>query len=244
MQKPRLQTLKYALGILAATAALAARAGGSAFGDATLPEQIIQETTLLDQLDRQITTAESQLKQLADGFGADGLQPWQTDQIKAALTNLVNIIAQAQGVSYTAQDVAQKVTETYGDPGQRISNYSRKVADWTANTNSQIAAALKQYQLNAQDMQTQQDALRIIEVKTQSASGTKDLLQASNQIGGLMVTQIQKLQSDMQAGNQLIANRMGQQANQDTHKNDALKSWLDNDAAQADAIKNLASPAH
>jgi len=237
------QACKYALGILAVASALAARAGG-ATGEATLAEQIVQQTTLLDQLDRQITTAESQLAQLIDGFGEDGLKPWQTDQIKTALGNLVAIIAQAQGVSYTAQDVARKVTETYGDPGQRIGNYASKVADWTANTNSQIAAALRQYQLNAQDFQTQQDALRTIEIKTQSASGTKDLLQASNQIGGLMLTQIQKLQSDVQAGNQMIANRMGQQANQDAHKNDALKTWLDNDARQAEAIKNLPGATH
>lgn len=211
---------------LALAAAGAAHASGWLDG-ATLPEQIVQEVTLLESLVADMETAAHLLANLQSAFeGANAMQSWNSPAIKQALSSLVNTIAQAQGVSYTFHNVAQKVTDTYGDPNQQISNYAQQVANWTADTNSQIAAVLQQYKLNANDFQTQQDALNVIQQKSQSASGTMDLLQAGNQINGMMVTQIQKLQSDVQAGNQLIANRIGQQANQEAHSDDALKRWL------------------
>jgi P-type conjugative transfer protein TrbJ len=197
------------------------------FDGATLPEQIMQELTQLESLASEVETEAHTLANLQSAFnGANGLLPWNNPSIKQALSSLVNTIAQAQGVSYAVQNVAQQVAQTYGDPNRQIGNYAQQVAIWTADTNSQIAAVLQQYELNANDFQTQQDALATIQMKSQSASGAMDLMQAGNQISGMMVTQLQKLQSDLQAGNQLIANRIGQQANQEAHSDDALKRWL------------------
>jgi P-type conjugative transfer protein TrbJ len=197
------------------------------FDGATLPEQIVQEITLLESLTSELQTEAHALANLQSAFdGANALLPWNDPAIKQALTSLVNTISQAQGVSYTFQNVAQKVADTYGDPNRLIANLSQQVANWTADTNSQIAAVLQQYKLNANDFQTQQDALSTIQRKSQSASGAMDLMQAGTQINGMMVTQLQKLQSDVQAGNQLIANRIGQQANQEAHSDDSLKRWL------------------
>ncbi|MDR0275584.1 MAG: hypothetical protein LBI48_09650 [Burkholderiaceae bacterium] len=215
------------LGLTAIAFASAVHASG-AFDGATLPEQIIQEITLVESLASDLQREYYQLQQLQSAFsGPNAMQSWNSPATKQALTQLVNAIAQAQGVSYTFQNVAQRVTDTYGDPTKQINNYSQQVANWTADTNSQIAAVLQQYKLNANDFQTQQDALDTIQRKSQSASGTKDLMQAGNQINAMLLTQIQKLQSDVQAGNQLMANRAGQQANQEAHKDDALKLWLD-----------------
>jgi P-type conjugative transfer protein TrbJ len=187
-----------------------------------------------------------QLQQLQSAFaGANALQNWNDPAIKQSLVQLVNAIATAQGVSYTFQNVAQSVADTYGDPNRQISNYAQQVANWTADTNSQIASVLEQYKLNANDFQTQQDALNVIQQKSQTANGTKDLLQAGNQINGMLLTQIQKLQSDVQAGNQLIANRIGQESNQDAHKDDALKRWLagqDVDHLDASTIGPASAP--
>jgi P-type conjugative transfer protein TrbJ len=211
---------------LAVMATGAVHASGWVDG-ATLPEQIVQELTLVESLASQVQTELHALSNLQSAFsGASAMLPWNDPAIKQALGSLVKTIAQAQGVSYTFQNVAQSVADTYGDPGKQITNLSQQVANWTADTNSQIAAVLQQYQLNANDFQTQQDALSAIQKKSQTASGTMDLIQAGNQIGGMMVTQIQKLQSDIQAGNQLIANRIGQQANQEAHSDDAMKRWL------------------
>jgi len=219
-------SLKVPFAFLAVALAGAAHASG-AFDGATLPEQIVQEVTLLDSLASQLQTEAHLLENLQSAFqGGNAMRSWNSTQVKQSLTQLVHAIAQAQGVSYTFQNVAQRVTDTYGDPNKKITNYAQQIANWTADTNSQIAAVLQQYQLNANDFQTQQDALDTIQRKSQSASGTKDLLQAGNQLGGMMLTQIQKLQSDVQAGNQLIANRIGQAANQEAHKNDGLKRWL------------------
>jgi P-type conjugative transfer protein TrbJ len=211
---------------VALMAAGAVHASGWVDG-ATLPEQIVQEITLLESLASELQTEAHALANLQSAFsGANALLPWNDPAIKQALGSLVNTIAQAQGVSYTFQNVAQRVADTYGDPNRLMTNLSQQVANWTADTNSQIAAVLQQYQLNANDFQTQQDALSVIQRKSQSASGAMDLMQAGNQISGMMVTQLQKLQSDVQAGNQLIANRIGQQANQEAHSDDALKRWL------------------
>jgi P-type conjugative transfer protein TrbJ len=211
---------------LALMAAGAAHASGWIDG-ATLPEQIVQELTMIESLASEVQTEAHALANLQSAFsGAGGLLPWNDPAIKQALGSLVKTIAQAQGVSYTFQNVAQNVADTFGDPGKQITNLSQQVANWTADTNSQIAAVLQQYQLDAKDFETQQDALATIQQKSQSASGAMDLMQAGNQISGMMVTQIQKLQSDIQAGNQLIANRIGQQANQEAHNDDAMKRWL------------------
>ena len=200
---------------------------GAMTGDATLPEQIIQELTLTNQLTEQANTAENSFKNLTSGFsGSNALQGWQVSQITGQLTNLVNIIAKAQGVSYTAQNVAQQVKTTYGDPTQAIGNYQQQVATWTANTNSQIAQVLQQYKMNANDFQTQQQALNTIQQHSQTASGAMDLMQAGNQISGMLVTQIQKLQADVEAGNQLLANYIGQQTNMEAHRTDGLQNWL------------------
>ena len=238
--------IKFPCAALAVALAGAAHASGM-FDGATLPEQVVQEITLTESLLSELQTEAHLLANLQSAFsGADAMQGWNSPQVKQSLTQLVQTIARAQGVSYAVQNVAQRVTDTYGDPNKKITNYSQQVANWTADTNSQIAAVLQQYQLNVNDFQTQQDALATIQRKSQSASGTKDLLQAGNQLSGMLLTQIQKLQSDVQAGNQLIANRIGQASNQEAHRNDGLKRWLagqDVDHPQASTIAPASAPA-
>jgi P-type conjugative transfer protein TrbJ len=174
---------------------------------ATFPEQIVQELTLVQQYATQAEQLQAQYQQIynqAINMQTIPVQLWPS--IANQLTTLVNMVGNAQGLSYAAQNTVSAIQAQYGQPNAALSNYSSSLANWTSNTDNQISAVLQQYKLNSQNYQSVQSALAAINNQSQTANGRKAVLQAGNQIAGLIVNQLQTLQSDIEAGNQAQLN--------------------------------------
>lgn len=185
-----------------------AHASGSIAG-ATFPEQIIQETTLVEQYATQAEQLQAQFQQIynqAVNMQTIPVQLWPS--ISSELTTLVNLVGNAQGLSYASQNTVSAIQAQYGQPNTALSNYAGSLATWTSNNDNQIAATLQQYNLNSQNYQTVQSAMAGINQASTNAAGRKEVLQAGNQISGLMVNQLQTLQSDIEAGSQAQLNAL------------------------------------
>lgn len=196
---------------------------GTFTGGATFPEQIVQEITAVQQysqlamqLQQQLMMVQNQVRNL-QSFPD---QLWQSTL--PTLNSLVNLVGNAQGLNYATQNTVAAVQQQYGDPTQALTDYSTRLQTWTGNTDSQVAATLQQYDLSHQNFASTQDALNAIQSASQSATGRMQVLQAGNQISGLMVNQLQSLQQDMNAGNQMLANYVAGQ----THVQDAQTNGL------------------
>lgn len=197
-----------ALAALAALTTAPAYAGGpGAIVGATLPEQITQEATLVEQYTQQAQQTLQQIQMVANqvrNLKSLPMQLWSN--ANAQLQQLVQLVGNAKGLSYAAQNTVSAVQQQFGAPNAVLTNYNRSLQTWVGNLDDQIARTLQQYNLNAQNFQTTQSALQEIEAASQSAQGRMQVLQAGNQIAGLMVNQLQSLQSDIQAGNQVMMN--------------------------------------
>jgi P-type conjugative transfer protein TrbJ len=211
---------------LAPLPALAGGGGLGGVGGATLPEQIVQESTAVSSLGRQAQEVANQLQQIQ--YEVQNLKNlpqnlWTSEY--GDLTELTNIVSQADGLSYAMQNVNAEFQSQY--PSYTPSeNYNQQYQQWSQNTSNSIAAALQAQNLDASDFATQQAALQQIESASQSAAGRMQVLQAGNQIAAMTVTQLQQLQQ-LQSSNSdaQLAYIKQQQTEQAQQRAAAVQAW-------------------
>ena len=203
-------------GLFGAIAVPPAHAGGGGMGaimGATLPEQLIQEVTLGNQYAQEATQTAQQIQMLYNqtrNLQSIPMMMWPS--ISGQLMNLVNVIGNAQGLSYATANTAAAVQAQFGTPSGLLPNYGASLQQWTSNFDSQIAGVLQTYHLNSNQFQNTQMTMSMIEQMGQSATGRLQAIQAGNQLAGLTANQVQSLQSDVEAGNQAELNFMAMQA--------------------------------
>ena len=166
--------LKHGLRALAVVSALAIPPSAFATGliaGATFPEQIVQEITLIDQYVTQAQQLQQQISVLTNSYKNLANLPTQAcASASGQLQSLVSLVGNAQGLTYAAQNTAAQVAAQYGQPGSNLPGYDQQLQNWTGNLNSQIAAVLQHYGLQAQAFQTTQQALQQIQSASQSAA--------------------------------------------------------------------------
>ncbi len=214
--------------ILSLTLPLSAMAGGGgAILGATLPEQIVQEATNVNQLTQQITMVSQQLQMLRNqALNLQNLPAQLWPNVSGQLQNLIGLVSQAQGLNYAAQNTAAQVQQMYGNTGTVPPNYQSTLQRWTTNTNSQIASTLQQYGMQAQNFQSEQAALQSLENASQTSTGRLQALQAGNQIAGMQVNQMQQLRQTIMSGNQVMMNAIGNKANQEQQDRNVQNQFL------------------
>jgi len=211
---------------------ISARAGGGGFGGiagATLPEQIIQESTSVSQLARQAQEVANQIQQIQ--YQVENLKSLPQNlwnQAYGDLSGLTNIVSQANGLSYAMQNVNSAFQSEY--PAYNSSeNYNQLYQQWSQTTSNSISGALQAQGFNANQFATQQSALQQIEAASQSATGRMQVLQAGNQIAAMEVTQLQQLQQLQSANSDAqlawIKQQQTQQAQQEQAGTQAWQEW-------------------
>ena len=212
-----------ALAAIAALASTPAHATGMIAG-ATFPEQIVQELTAVEQYATQAQQLQAQFQMVYNqALNLKNLPDQIWPNISGQLQSLVNLIGQAQGLTYAVQNTASGVQAQYGVNGQ---SYQANMSQWNGNLTSQIQQALNSYGLQAQDFQTQQQALQQIQNASQSATGRMQVLQAGNQISGMLVNQLQGLQQTIMTNSQVEMNAIGAKNAQDLQENQINQSFL------------------
>ncbi|MDE2464441.1 MAG: P-type conjugative transfer protein TrbJ [Alphaproteobacteria bacterium] len=212
---------------LAGLAAMPSAHASGAIAGATLPEQIVQEATMVEQLNNAIQQVQQGFQSLYNqALNLKNLPMQMWPNVSGQLQQLVQLVGQAKGLSYAAQNTVAAVQQQFGAPDSVLGNYNASLQKWTGDLDSQISGVLQQYGLNAQKFQTTQSALQQIQDASQSAAGRMQVMQAGNQIAGLMVNQMQGLQSDIQAGNQAMLNYMAMQAHTQVNQSNSVTPIL------------------
>jgi P-type conjugative transfer protein TrbJ len=165
---------------------------GTATGGATLPEQIVQEGTAVEQLAKQAESVELQIQKVYDA--AQNLeqvpnQLWQ--QGVQSLAQLAQIADQANGLSMAGQNISSQFAQQYPQFSPQSQATIAQYQQWSQNLLNTIQGALATQNMSAQDFQSNAQALQTIE--SEPVSGRLQALQVGNQIAGNLATSIQQL---------------------------------------------------
>lgn len=170
----------------------AAAFAGAATGGATLPEQIVQEMTEVQQLSKQAESVRLEIQQVYDA--AQNLaqvpnQMWQ--QGAQSLAQLANIANQAQGLSMAGQNIVSTFAQQYPGFNSQAQATIQQYQQWSQNTLNSIQGALATQNASAQDFESNAQALQTIEAEP--VSGRLQALQVGNQIAANAATSLQQL---------------------------------------------------
>ena len=155
------------------------------------PNMFARQLAQLQEETASVTDLAQQLQYMVKNTTGGGAGVWQSNE--NLLTNLGGLISEQQGLSYTFQGLSQQFQQLYpgynaaSTPGAQSPMAS---ADTTLNT---LNGALQSVQAQAQNFQTEQAALQMLETKNQTAVGRLQAIQVSNEIALAQVQQVQML---------------------------------------------------
>jgi P-type conjugative transfer protein TrbJ len=206
---------------------LPAFAGGGLTGGATLPEQIVQEGTAVEQLAKQAEEVTTQIQQYENMIQNMETIPSQLmSQIESSLNQFVNISSQAQSLSENGANLAQQFEQMNSGSvsPQEMQQYEQDYQQIAQNLQNSIDNVLQQANLNPSNFQTVAQAQQAIESDLQNPQSRNNLLQAAAEAGQAETTQLGQLvqtvnaQANLQAEVQqkkLAAQTANQEANQE-----------------------------
>jgi P-type conjugative transfer protein TrbJ len=190
MKQMKQHILKLAV-ILTLLAPVSAYAG-TLTGGATMPEQIVQEATMIMQYAQQVETTKMEIQKVYDA--AQNLQQvpnqlWQ--QGAQYLGQLANLTSQAQSLGLGAQNLSSQFVQQY--PGYSTQGLAtqQQYQQWGNSFNNEVAGSLQADNLSIGQFQTEQQALQTIQ--NEPVTGRLQALEVGNQIAGTTATQLGQL---------------------------------------------------
>lgn len=181
------------LSVLSVFAASSRAYASGAVAGATLPEQIVQEATLVQQLNNQIQMVQQGFQSLYNqALNLKNIGQDVTQNLNPLLNQLISIAGQASALSYAGQNITAQFQQLYPgwQPGQ---DYGQLYKNWNNTMLTNLQNELTAAGLQAQDFQTETDALNAAKQLSQNAQGRLQAIQAGNQISAMMVQQLQLL---------------------------------------------------
>lgn len=151
------------------------------------------------------------------------IQMWSS--VESQLVSLVNAITSVNGVVNATEDALAMTQQQFGTGGI-LSNHENRLRSWNQGVNNQIGTALQNMGMNAGQFRTRQQALSQIQSASQSATGRMQVLQAGNQIAGLMVNEMQSLHGTIISAEQARLNAIAVEANRQHQERQALDKFL------------------
>src|ERR1700674_5344654 len=197
--------------LLAMSPASRAQFGGSSI--VFDPQMFARQLLQLQQETAAVTNLAQQLQYMVKNTTGGGAGVWQSNQ--NLLSNLGGLISEQQGLSYTFQGLAQQFQQLY--PGYNVTSTPgaqspQASVDTTLNT---LNGALQSAQSQAQNFQSEQTSLQMLEMRNQTAVGNLQAVQVSNEIALAQVQQIQMLRqlvmAEMNSQNTAAASQLNSQ---------------------------------
>lgn len=198
-----------AVSMLVFSFSLPATAGGGGFtGGSTELTQMMNNVELVSIYSSEIQQLQQQMQMYANMYqNTVGLPMQAWGSVESQLRGLVNAVSSVQGVVGMTENALAQIEQQFGN-GTLMDRYENRLADWRKGLNNTIGSVLGQYGLQAARFSTTQGALAQIQAASQSATGRMQVLQAGNQISGLMVNQLMDLQSTIMAAEQARLNHI------------------------------------
>jgi type IV secretion system protein TrbJ len=162
------------------------------------PNMFARQLNQLQQETAAVQNLAAQLQYAVQNTTGGGAGLWQSNQ--GLLTNLGNIVAEQEGLSYTLSDLSSEFQQMFpgyvASPSGNVAPQSAQSFTTTLNTlNGTLQAAAAQ----TQDFQAEQATLAALEAKNQGAVGRMQAIQVGNEIALQQVQQLQMLRQLMVA---------------------------------------------
>ncbi|TSE35135.1 P-type conjugative transfer protein TrbJ [Tepidimonas charontis] len=220
---------KHLIAVLAASLAFTtvpARAGGAA-GMATEFTQLANNSELIAIYGENVAQVQQLIQQYQNMIqNTLGLSTQMWPSIMVQISDLIDNIAAVDGAANASANALTQFASHYNDVASL--NYAQMIQRWRTGVKNQIAESLRAAGLNANRMRDAQEALAEIQAASQSAQGRMQVLQAGNQIAGLMVNEIQSLHGTIIAAEQARQNFMATEIREKEKKEEAFREfWRD-----------------
>jgi P-type conjugative transfer protein TrbJ len=172
-----------------------ADAGGGMTGGATLPEQIVQEATLIqskvegaERLVEQIQQYENMVQNMVT------LPQSMIGQIMQPIDQLYGLVGQAESLGTNAQNIAQQFQNlNVSFNPQLTQQYVQHYQSITSGLQNAIDTALRTANLNPNNFATQAQAQQAIAQAMQNPSSRNAILQASVAVGQATTSDLNQL---------------------------------------------------
>lgn len=192
------------LAVSALTLVLASNAYAGAVVGATEFTQIANNLQLLasygeqaQQTVHQFNTYQKMLQNLKQSVPSvlldqQALNLWNSQNMTQTFRNLRTIVQNGQQVSYslaTQDQLFKRLHPGYGSAFNSKDSYR----DWSDNTHAAVNNALAVSSVQADSIDSEQDMIRELQSRSQSADGQLMMMKAGNDIGVAMIGQMQQL---------------------------------------------------
>jgi P-type conjugative transfer protein TrbJ len=191
-------TVPLFVGVALCLSPLSAFAGGAVTGGATLPEQIVQEATEVQQLAKQAEEVEAQIAQYQNMIVNTLDMPanmfakiW--NPLVGSISKLEGIYNQAQALGYAGQNIGAQLAQEYQGAGASIKNLSQNYANWNNSTNTVMQDTLQSFGLSAQDFTTEDQSMQTIQQEAATAQGRAQVAGAAVAAANVTTKAIQQL---------------------------------------------------
>jgi len=228
----KLAKLKRSILTASVTAALALplppvhAGGGGGFAGAMESTQLMNNAELVSIYAAEIEQLAQQLQMylnMVQNTANLPLQMWSS--VENQLSSLVNAVATVNGVVNATENALAQIEHQFGNGGL-LDAYESRLRNWTQGLNRQIGTAMQNMGMNASQFQTRQQALAQIQAASQSATGRMQVLQAGNQIAGLMVNEMQSLHSTIISAEQARLAAIAVKENREQQDREQLRRWI------------------
>jgi len=179
------------------------------------PSMFARQLNQLQQETAAVQTLAAQLQYAVQNTTGGGAGLWRSNQ--GLLTNLGNIVAEQQGLSYTLSNLSSEFKRIFpGYVASQSGNVAPQAAQGFTSTLNTLNGTLQAAAAQAQDFQAEQATLTALEAKNQGAVGRMQAIQVGNEIALQQVQQLQMLRQLMvamiNAQNVVAANQVSQAA--------------------------------
>lgn len=206
--------------------------GGGLGGAATEATQLANNTELIMSyaeqakhtvtLINQYNTMLQNLQRMTPGplTGPALKKLWNDQNMDETFRDLYRLTNNGQRVAYTLQtmdEAFRRLHPGYGNYAKH--DFPGAYRTWSENNRNSTMAALRASTIQADDIQSERDLIEELNGKSESSAGQLQALQAGNQIGLSLVTQLQKLRqlqlSQIQAQNTVSLSEQGRRESEE-----------------------------
>ena len=171
----------------------------------------------VEQIQNQVTMITHQVAQIQHQLtNLERLDPSVLDSMNGQINHFMAVIQSAHGLGYQVGQIADQFNQLYpefGLPPLDGETYRDEQAKWNLQTRHALEQAMKAQSI-VEQMSSDQAHLNSTVAWSQAAVGNLQVLQAGNQIQGLMATQLMRLQQIMVASQRAQTADLARQAAQ------------------------------
>lgn len=202
-----------------------AKAGGGMTGGATEWTQLANNVELIGIYSEQVAAVQQQIQQYQNMVqNTLGLSQQMWPSALVQISDLVDTIRSVDGAANASANALQDFARQY----QHIESMTaaQAIQRWRTGVQQQIAQSLRTSGIAADSMRDNQAVLAQIQAASQTAQGRMQVLQAGNQISGLMVNEIQSLHMTTIAAQQAQSNYLATQVREREESDAAFREFF------------------